>query len=235
MAGQDLGLAIQRRAPGELGCRDPGDERGRSHAAFDQARARLGLNHRALAGPTSVFRADNAQDPEHRRNPIDDVVHVFAYAVKSTSAARTRGRLRLDRHIDARKMLGQGADVATALLPRFRGGLVHALGIPGVVVRRRRANGQRLGVPQTQRQLLGDDNGALFRPRPENDRLQFRDRRLQCLDLALAREYHLDQTIGVAGESFRANRHVGKLSENVLNRQQNEASQPIFVGLRTAF
>ena len=141
MAGEDLRLAIQRRPPGVLRRRDPGDEGGRGHAALDQARARLGLNHRALAGPARVFGADRAQDPKHRRNPIDDVVEVFADAVKSARAARARRRLRLDRHIDAGEMLGQGADVAIALLPRFRSGLVPALVVLAIVIRRRRGCG----------------------------------------------------------------------------------------------
>ena len=71
MARKDLRLAIQRRAPGELRRRDPGDEGGRGHAALDpKAQARLGLNHRALAGAAAgVFGADRAQDPKHRRRP----------------------------------------------------------------------------------------------------------------------------------------------------------------------
>src|SRR5664280_2169995 len=134
MAGEDLRLAIKRRPPGVLGRRDPGDERRRGHAALDQARARLGLNHCALAGPTGVFGADRAQDPKHRRNPIDHVVEVFADAVKSARAARARCRLRLDRHIDAGEMLGQGADVAITLLARFRRDLVPTFGVLTIVI-----------------------------------------------------------------------------------------------------
>ena len=106
MAGKDLRLAIQRRAPGELRRGNPCDEGRRGHAALDQARARLGLNHRALAGPTGVFGADRAQDPKHRGNPIDHVVDVLANAVQRARAARTRRRFRFDRHIDAGEMPG---------------------------------------------------------------------------------------------------------------------------------
>lgn len=138
MAGKDLRLTIKRRAPGELRHRDPGDKRGRGHAALDQTRARLGLNHLALAGPARVFGADRAQDPKHRGNPIDHVVDVLANAVQRARAARARRRLRLDRHVDARQMLGQGPDIAFALLQRFQSGLVPALVVLAVVIRRRR-------------------------------------------------------------------------------------------------
>ena len=235
MAGEDLRLAIQRRPPGVLGRGDPGDERRRGHAALDQARARLGLDHRALAGPARVFGPDRAQDPEHRRNPIDHVVEVFADAVQRARAARTRGRLRLDRHVDPGKMRRQRPDVALALLARFRRGLALAAVVPAVVIRRRRRCGVRVSLAQSQQQLFGDDDGALFRPRAENDRPQLRYRRLQGLDLALAGEHHFDQPIGVAGQVFGAKRHMRKLAENALNRQQNKASQPTLVGLFTTF
>ena len=235
MAGEDLRLAIKRRPPGVLGRRDPGDERRRGHAALDQARARLGLNHCALAGPTGVFGADRAQDPKHRRNPIDHVVEVFADAVKSARAARARRRLRLDRHIDAGEMLGQGADVAITLLARFRRDLVPAFGVLAIVIRRRRGCDAGFNCAQSQRQLLGDDDDALFRPRAENDRPQLGDRRLQGLDLALAGEHHFDQPIGIAGEIFGAKRHGETLAENALNRQQMQASQATLFGLLAAF
>ena len=57
----------------------------------------------------------------------------------------------------------------------------------------------RRDVAQPQRQLFGDeDDGALFRSRPEYDRPQLRDRRLQCLDFVVEGEHHLDQLIKIA-------------------------------------
>ena len=122
-------------------------------------------------------------------------------------AARARRRLRLDRHVDAGKMLGQSADVAIAPLARLRSGLAPALVVLAVVVRWRWPGARRFGLAQPQRQLFGDDNGDLFRPRPEDDRPQFRDRRLQGLDFTLAGKHHLDQKIGVAGKISVAKRH----------------------------
>src|SRR5271157_930374 len=120
MTGKDLRLAIQRRTPGELRRRNPGDEGCRGHAALDQTWARLGLNHRALAGPARVFGTDEPKNPQDRGNLIEHLADILADAMERAGAARTRCRLRLDRHVAARKMLGQGPDIAVPLVPRSR-------------------------------------------------------------------------------------------------------------------
>src|SRR5271165_5554229 len=144
MTGKDLRLAIQRRTPGELRRRNPGDEGCRGHAALDQTWARLGLNHRALAGPARVFGTDEPKNPQDRGNLIEHLADILADAMERAGAARTRCRLRLDRHVAARKMLGQGPDIAVPLVPRSRSGL----GLV-VVVGGRRQGGVRLGIAQT--------------------------------------------------------------------------------------
>ncbi len=70
--------------------------------------------------------------------------------LEGRAAARTRRRLRLDRHIDAGEMRGQVPDVPVALLPSFRTGLVPAL-VRAVVIRRRRERSFRRDVAQPQR------------------------------------------------------------------------------------
>src|SRR5271154_5293522 len=85
--------------------------------------ARLGLNHRALAGPARVFGTDEPKNPQDRGNLIEHLADVLADAMERACAARTRCRLRLDRHVAARQMLGQGADIAVPLVPRSRSGL----------------------------------------------------------------------------------------------------------------
>src|SRR5208337_4859777 len=74
MTGKDLRLAIQRRNPGDEGCR--------GHAALDQTWARLGLNHRALAGPARVFGTDEPKNPQDRGNLIEHLADILADAME---------------------------------------------------------------------------------------------------------------------------------------------------------
>src|SRR5271167_4157033 len=97
-----------------------------------------------LAGPARVFGTDEPKNPQDRGNLIEHLADILADAMERAGAARTRCRLRLDRHVAARKMLGQGPDIAVPLVPRSRSGL----GLV-VVVGGRRQGGVRLGIAQT--------------------------------------------------------------------------------------
>src|SRR6516225_122868 len=101
-----------------------------------------------------------------------------------------------------------------------------------VVVGRRRRGGRLF---QIQRELLGADDRRALRSRAEDQTLQRRDLSAQIVVLAVEGQHHLGKRRRVLGEIFRANRHIGELSENVRSRQQNKATHATFVGRFVTF
>jgi len=61
LAGEYLGLPVERQVPGELRRHHVGDERGRSHAAIHHARQSPGLDDSPFAVPATVLGPDGPQ------------------------------------------------------------------------------------------------------------------------------------------------------------------------------
>src|SRR4051794_28784684 len=112
LTGKDLSLPIQRDVPGELRCRDMGDERGRGHATLDEAGRALGLDDRSFAGPAGVLREDRSLHPHKGRNHIKGLARLLADPMERPGAAGADRDLRLDHLLALRQMLGKRADIA---------------------------------------------------------------------------------------------------------------------------
>jgi hypothetical protein len=146
---QDLRLAIQRQMIGVACHQHMGDHRLGWDAALDQPCRRRCLHHDACARPAGELRTPGHDHPKLRRDHIQPLRAVLADHRHACPAARARGVLGRQRHLDPRQVRWQCATAGTPL-----GGIVQApLGIS--LLRLRVFFGNRLleGF-QTQLQLF---------------------------------------------------------------------------------
>lgn len=126
MPGKDLRLAIQRQMVGVACHQHRGDQRLGRDAALDQPRRRRCLHHGACAGPAGELRTFGHDHPKLRRDHIQPLRGVLADHRHRRPAARARGVLGRQRHLDPRQVCRQCASAGTPLC-----GIVLAqLGIP---------------------------------------------------------------------------------------------------------
>src|SRR5262245_16547366 len=231
LAGQNLHLPIQRQIPGELRDHHVGHQRRRGHAALDQARQYLRLDHAIGAAAAAIFVTASAPHPQGRRDHVQHLADVLADLVKLALAAPAGRRIGLQHLLAARQVFGQRADVAPRLLAR------PARWLHGrrIVVRSHSRHGAGLQIAQLERELLGDERRQSLRAPPEDHLLERLHRDAQLLVLGVECEHHLGQSCAVGRERFRANRHEQTIHARILCSSKIRTSHPTSAGCFTGF
>jgi hypothetical protein len=132
LARHDLRLAIQRQMVGIAGHQHMRHQRLGRDPALDQARRCRRLHHRAGAAPAGELRSLGHDDPELRRDHVQPLGGVLANHRHRRPAARARGVLGRQRHLNPRQMCRQRTATGPPLgriVPAQRRVLLLGLGI----------------------------------------------------------------------------------------------------------
>jgi hypothetical protein len=106
VAGEDLGLPIERHVIAVLADQNVCDQAGRRHALGDEALGRSDLVDRA-AGAAPVFGPTNADGAQRSRHPIEHLAGRLADRMKRTTATRACPGIEIELYLLARQVLGE--------------------------------------------------------------------------------------------------------------------------------